>query len=257
MAEFTLGARLCPVCGGATHDGFAVCYCCATLVRQLNIPLTPVMVVADYRLGDPMHRRLRGYKDAPVTEVRHRHLTELAAILDDWLAANRSGMRRRFGAPWELVATVPSSRRPAGAPADGLVSHVTALAGCHAAGLLVRGTEDTGHLKAARGGFVLSPTIDAGWLLDRRVLVVDDSIVTGARAQSAVAALRLAGARVVGVMAVGRMVSGLGWPRGDARLDRGDAPTDLHRAPAGRIVRPAPGGGAVGRDPGVRRLLSQ
>jgi predicted amidophosphoribosyltransferase len=256
MAESTRGARPCPVCGGATHAGFAVCYCCATLVRQLNTPLAPVVVVADYRLGDPMHRRLRGYKDAPVAEVRHRHLAELAAILDHWLAANRSGMRRRFGAPWELVATVPSSRRPAGAPADALVSRVTALAGCHA-GLLVRGPEDTGHLKAARRGFVLSPTIDAGWLLDRRVLVVDDSIVTGARAQSAVAALRLAGARVVGVMAVGRMVSGSGWSRTDARLDRGDAPTDLHRAPAGRLLRPALGGGAVGRGPGIRRLLSQ
>jgi predicted amidophosphoribosyltransferase len=235
MSDSTGGARRCLVCGGAAHAGFAVCYCCATLVRQLNGPLAPVVVVADYRLGDSMHRRLRGYKDAPVTELRHRHLTELVAILDEWLAANRAGMRRRFGAPWDLVATVPSTHRPLGAPADALVSRVAALAGCRA-DLLVRGPEDTGHLKAARRGFVLSPAVDPGWLLDRRVLVVDDSIVTGARAQSAVAALRLAGARVVGVMAVGRLVPGPGWLSADARLDRGDAPTDLHRAPAGRLL---------------------
>jgi predicted amidophosphoribosyltransferase len=213
MVESARGARPCPVCGGVTHAGFAVCYCCATLVRQLNTPLAPVTVVADYRLGDPMHRRLRGYKDAPVGEVRLRHRTELAVLLDHWLAANRSGLHRRFGAAWEVVATVPSSHRPAGAPVDALVSRVTALAG-YRPGVLVRGPEDTGHLQAARRGFVLSPAIDAGWLRDRRVLVVDDSIVTGARAQSAVAALRLAGARVVGVVAVGRMVPGVGLAAG-------------------------------------------
>jgi predicted amidophosphoribosyltransferase len=235
MSDPTRGGRHCRVCGGATHAGFAVCYCCATLVRQLNSPLAPVVAVADYRLGDSMHRRLRGYKDAAVAEQRHRHLTELAAILDEWLAANRARMRRRFGVPWELVTTVPSTHRPRGAPADALVSRVAALAGC-LAGLLVRGPEGTDHLKAARRGFVLSPAVDPEWLVDRRVLVVDDSIVTGARAQSAAAALRTAGARVVGVMAVGRLVPGPGWPSADARLDRGDAPSDLHRAPTGRLL---------------------
>jgi orotate phosphoribosyltransferase len=38
--------------------------------------------------------------------------------------------------------------------------------------------------------------------------VVEDSTITGARAQSAAAALRLAGARVVGVVAISRVVSG-------------------------------------------------
>jgi adenine/guanine phosphoribosyltransferase-like PRPP-binding protein len=40
------------------------------------------------------------------------------------------------------------------------------------------------------------------------VLVVDDSVVTGARAQSAAAALRLAGAEVVGVVVLGRFLAG-------------------------------------------------
>jgi orotate phosphoribosyltransferase len=39
--------------------------------------------------------------------------------------------------------------------------------------------------------------------------VFDDSITTGSRAQSAAAALRMAGAQVVGILAVGRAVGGV------------------------------------------------
>ena len=55
------------------------------------------------------------------------------------------------------------------------------------------------------------PAVDRESLRDRRVLVFDDSITTGARAQSAGAALRMAGADVIGVVAVGRVVGGGRW----------------------------------------------
>ena len=60
----------CRVCEGATHGRFALCFCCAALVAQLQMPLAPVVSMTEYRVTDPMHRRLRGYKDAPVTETR-------------------------------------------------------------------------------------------------------------------------------------------------------------------------------------------
>jgi len=202
--------EVCRVCGGTAHADFAHCFCCATVVRQLRMPLVPVVTVVDYRVGDRMHRRLRGYKDAPVAEARETCATQLADLVGRWLAADPTLLPRRFGSGWDLVATVPSSGRPVGAPADALVLRVPGLAPGHAS-LLVRGPESTGHLRAARRGFDVSSSVDRESLRDRRVLVFDDSITTGARAQSAAAALRMAGADVVGVVAVGRVVAGHRW----------------------------------------------
>jgi predicted amidophosphoribosyltransferase len=167
------------------------------------MPLAPVVVVADYRTGDHLHRRLRGYKDATAPEARRAHAVALAAVLEPWMAANRESLRRRFGSGWDLVVPVPSTHRPVGAPVDALISLVPELALRHCA-LLARGPEPTGHLRAGRRGFVLASGTDRTWLKHRRILVFDDTITTGARAQSSVAALRIAGARVVGVVAVGR-----------------------------------------------------
>jgi adenine/guanine phosphoribosyltransferase-like PRPP-binding protein len=173
------------------------------------MPLAPVVAVADYQVGDGMHRRLRGYKDAPVAEVRQACAVELGRLVRRWLSANRARLEERFGARWDLVATVPSSGRPGTAPVDALVALVPDLAAHHRP-LLVRGARPTGHLLGDRHGFEVSPTVDREWLRGRRILVFDDSITTGARSQSAVAALRLGGGRVVGVMVVGRVAAARG-----------------------------------------------
>ncbi len=203
----------CLVCGGPTHARFAVCFCCHTTVHQLRMPLAPVLAIAEYRTGDGLHRRLRGYKDAPVAEARHVYGAELAGLVRSWLAADPARLTHRFGTRWDVVATVPSTTRPGVAPTEVLVNQVPDLAPGHRR-LLVRGPERTDHLLAARRGFEVPPEVDRSWLHSRRVLVFDDSVTTGSRAQSAVAALRMAGAHVVGVLAVGRAV-------GDAPAHRG------------------------------------
>jgi len=203
----------CRVCEGPTQRPFAVCFCCRALVRQLQMPLVPAVAMTDYRVGDEMHRRLRGYKDAPVAEARRHRTALLASLTARWSGADATRLRRRFGSAWDVVATVPSSHRPAGAPVDAVVSRVPQLDRLHRP-LLVRGPAPTGHLVADRRGFALDRRVDRAWLRDRAVLVVEDTTVTGARAQSAAAALRLGGARVVGVVAIGRMVSGGPGPTG-------------------------------------------
>jgi adenine/guanine phosphoribosyltransferase-like PRPP-binding protein len=200
------GTIICPVCSGSAHGGFGLCFCCATLVRQLRLPLAPVVAIVDYRIGDRVHRRLRGYKDAPVAEARRAHTVWVASLLDAYLADHGAWLRHRFGAGWDVVATVPSSARPAGAPFDAVVARVPRLDERRRS-LLVRGPEPTDHLVASRHGFTLAGGAERDWLRRRRVLVVDDSVTTGARAQSAVAALRLAGARVTGVLVVGRVLA--------------------------------------------------
>jgi adenine/guanine phosphoribosyltransferase-like PRPP-binding protein len=168
------------------------------------MPLVPLTAVASFRVGDAMHRRLRGYKDAPVAEARAAYRERLAAMLDAWLAAGRTPPPATGAGCWDTLVTVPSSSRPAGAPVEAVISAVPSLARLHRP-LLVRGPEPTGHLRAARRGFSLRSGTDTDRLRTLTALVVDDSVVTGARAQSAAAALRLAGARVVGVVALGRL----------------------------------------------------
>jgi predicted amidophosphoribosyltransferase len=161
-----------------------------------------VVATAGFRPGDRLHRRLRGYKDAPTAEARAACADRLASMVGSWMADHPAHLRDRFGPGWEAVCPVPSSARP-GTPVDALVARVPELARCGRA-LLVRGPAPTGHLRADRRGFELAGSVDPGWLAGRRVLVFDDAVVTGARAQSAAAALRSAGARVVGVLAAGR-----------------------------------------------------
>jgi adenine/guanine phosphoribosyltransferase-like PRPP-binding protein len=198
--------RACLVCEAPAVSPFALCFCCATLVRQLRMPLVPVVALAEFEPGDALHRRLRGYKDAPVAERRAACAERLAAMLEAWLATGPTRGRLMPSSEWDLVATVPSSCRPAGDPVAALVGAVPDLVRRHRS-LLVRGPAPMAHLRAARQGFTLRPGVDRRWCRGRKVAVVDDSLVTGARAQSAAAALRLGGAEVVGVVALGRLAS--------------------------------------------------
>jgi adenine/guanine phosphoribosyltransferase-like PRPP-binding protein len=176
-----------------------------SLVRQLQLPLAPVVAMADYRIGDGLHRRLRGYKDAPRAEDRRRFAEELGGMAERWLSVHREGLARRFGVAWDVVATVPSSHRPSGPAVDAVVGRVSEFRRHHRP-LLVRGPALLDHLVASRRGFDLSVDVEPQWLRGRSVLVVDDSLVTGARAQSAVATLRSGGAGVVGIVVLGRVV---------------------------------------------------
>jgi hypothetical protein len=198
----------CPVCRGPRRARFALCFCCQATTGQLRLPLTPVVAMAHYRLGDALHGHLRGYKDAALSEARRVHTAHLAARLRSWFTADDHRLVRRFASGWDVVATVPSSCRPGVAPVDAVVAAVPEL-GRHAP-LLIRGPEATGHLVAARRGFELADGEDRSSLVGRRVLVVDDTVITGSRAQSAAAALRISGAHVVGILVLGRVVGGTG-----------------------------------------------
>lgn len=207
----SLPAR-CRVCHRPLPRAFALCFCCDTLVAQLRMPLVPVVDMGEFRVGDRTHRRLRGYKDAPTVEIRHRYRDDLVAMAVRWLGEHGPPHGGRLVWPWDAVATVPSSRRPGRPPVDAIVDRVPDLARPLRL-RLTRGSRPTGHLRADRFGFDLTPDVDRPALRSLRVLVLDDSVVTGARAQSAAAALRLGGAGVVGVLALGRAV-GIDRPGG-------------------------------------------
>jgi hypothetical protein len=179
-----------------------VCFCCRLVAGQLGLPLVRTVVVREYRVGDDVHRCLRGYKDAPTAGARDRLRRRVAADLASWIDRHDDGLGAGLG-PWVAVTPVPSTRRPGPAPAGALLDTVPALAARHLP-LLVRGSGLPGHLTACRDGFAPGPGVGRSGLEGLPVLVFDDSVTTGARSQSAAAALRMAGAHVVGILAVGR-----------------------------------------------------
>jgi predicted amidophosphoribosyltransferase len=112
--------------------------------------------------------------------------------------------------PIDAVLPVPSSFRPSGSPlctVDGLATAACApFTGAHwVPDLLTRGAARAGHMRPARGAFAVSPSGRAA-VRDRRVLLLDDTYVSGARAQSAAAVLRRAGARATVIVVAGRVL---------------------------------------------------
>ena len=72
-------------------------------------------------------------------------------------------------------------------------------------GLLARGDAALGHMHPDPAGFEASSAARAA-LRGRHILLLDDTYVSGARAQSAAATLRLAGAASVRILVIGRVL---------------------------------------------------
>jgi hypothetical protein len=191
----------CRTCRGPTTAGLARCYQCDLALNQAGELLADAVAPIAYAVGG---HRLAGdlwrYKSdrAGAAQSAERLREMLAAYLRDqgetlWTAA---GMAE---AP-QLAAVVPSGQgRPGGHPLLGLVRSCVDVP---LVGLSVA------PRRSAHGRGV-----DPGWLrVDRPVtgadvLVVDDSWVSGGSAQSAAVALKLAGARRVAIIVIGRHVN--------------------------------------------------
>jgi hypothetical protein len=190
----------CRTCRGPARAGFARCYQCSLAASQAGGLLADAVAPIAYAVrGGRLARDLRRYKsDGPEAAEAGARLREmLAAFLRDhgpslWRAAG-------MDAGPSAVAVVPSGQgRPALHPL------LSVVLGCVDLPLIrlssapeavpVRGVS-LGWLRAA------GPVAGAG------VLVVDDTWVSGGSAQSAAAALKLAGARRVAIVVLGRHVN--------------------------------------------------
>lgn len=190
----------CRTCRGPAQPGFARCYQCDLASSQLPGLLADAVAPIGYAVkGGPLATDLWRYKSgrAGAAESAARLRDMLAAFLRDhgdrvWRAAAMSG------GPG-VAATVPSGQgRPGAHPLAGLVA---SCAGLPTAGLAV-----------AAGGAARGRGVSVGWLrvhgpvAGADVLLVDDTWVSGGSAQSAAAALKLAGACHVAIVVLGRHV---------------------------------------------------
>ncbi len=158
-------------------------------------------------LPSPLYTVLMGYKESPVPEARRRFTPMVRDLFDAFFAAHAACLAR--AGPVDLVLAVPSTARPSGAPLAGVagLSDVVQrrLGAPLRTDVLRRGPGCLAHMRPGRDGFAVSPNRRAT-VWDRHLLVLDDTYVSGARAQSTAAALRLAGAASVQIVVAGRVL---------------------------------------------------
>jgi hypothetical protein len=189
----------CQVCRGPVTAGFARCYQCELHWRAAGGQLADAVVPVGYAVkGSQLSADLWRYKWNDDEAAAER----LRGMLGDFLRAHAGCVQRAAGmtGPPTSLAVVPSGQGRAGShPLAGLVASCLTLPWVQLSACAQ---------PAARGR-----QVDPGWVRvdgavpGERVLVVDDTWVSGGSAQSAAMALKRAGAAAVAVVVLGRHVN--------------------------------------------------
>ncbi len=179
---------VCDICHSSSLRGYPTCHRCSA-ARGMDPPEVLPITLSVH--GELMHEHLRAYKDSPSHSVQARMSVRLAALLAVFIAHHE-----RCIGQWDYVTCVPSPRRVALAP---VVTRVHALHGRYRQVLAMEKGNCERELDRER------LRLTAGVQGDR-VLLLDDTFTTGASLFSASAALRHAGAEVVGPVVIGRHV---------------------------------------------------
>jgi hypothetical protein len=192
----------CRTCRGPVQAGFARCYQCDLAHARSRGLLADVVAPVAYAVkGGRLAGDLWRYKTgvAGAMEARARLTAMLARFLREhsdqvWQAAG-------MAVGPELAAITPSGQgRPGPHPLLGIVASCVDMP-------IIPLSVAPGAAARARG---LADGVAAGWLTvggavaGADVLLVDDTWVSGASAQSAAAALKAAGARRVALVVIGR-----------------------------------------------------
>ena len=184
-----------------------MCFACRRVGRRLGLALAPVFPVRLCPLPGPLYTVLMGYKESPVREARRRFGPMVRALVEEYVSSHARCLVAAAGGTGDFVLPVPSSARPAGSPlcgVDGLGSACAPL-GDWTPRLLARTGAPVGHMRPARRAFEV-PAALVPAVAGCRAVLLDDTYVSGARAQSAAGALRRAGARSVVIVVLGRVL---------------------------------------------------
>ncbi len=150
----------------------------------------------------PSHHVLRSYKrDDYPARVREQFRLQVSALLARFLWQHGGCIRTTAGEDWDVITIVPSSHGRTGPhPLEDAIRMFPFLRDQHQV-LLAAGARAADHNQASDSAFTVVESVS-----DRRVLLVDDTFTSGARAQSAASALQLAGAQVVAMVPIGRVI---------------------------------------------------
>jgi hypothetical protein len=125
------GVGVCAICHGAPAGDYTRCLSCHSTVRSVTRPLTLVVPVSLYRVGQQLHTVLRDYKRSRDPATRKRHALQVAATLHRFVRQHGDCVRAAArGVDWTVVTTVPSKEpRHAPHPLETAISLAQPLAG--------------------------------------------------------------------------------------------------------------------------------
>lgn len=196
------GPGVCAVCRSGPGPGYAVCFSCQEVMRQVSHPVTNVVPISLYTLNSQLWHVLRNYKDGS-GRTAELLATQVAAILARFTALHLRCVAAVLGGDPAVVTSVPSTRpqpRPGRHPLETAIMRVGRLAPLYRP-LLAPGPVYVDHNLADDEAFALPRRLSG-----ERVLLLDDTFTTGARLQSAASALRLNGASAVAAVVIGRVI---------------------------------------------------
>lgn len=192
---------ICDRCHGCPSPGWSSCWSCARIEQQLSAPCQLVVPISLYEVGHQLHHQLRSYKATP-SDMSWNFLVKTAAILGYFLQLHSACIAAAAGGPWELITSVPSSSGREGEhPLMRAIKLLPDIRDQYEV-LLERGEGEIAHTVASDEGFKAFRRLDG-----ERVLLIDDTFTSGARAQSAASALNNAGATVAAILPIGRVIT--------------------------------------------------
>jgi len=145
---------------------------------------------------------LRHYKSGSYPGRSSEFTTDVAALSGHFVERHGSCISAEAGGGWDVITSVPSSGTRIGQ--HPLVTAIKLLRpmGDQYEPLLRRGEVDIDHLHAKSKGYAPLRELDG-----ERVLLLDDTYTSGARAQSAASAINRAGGTVAAIVCVGRVIN--------------------------------------------------
>jgi len=180
---------VCNICFGPITADFPFCYPCGPkypveLLQGRVIPITTALNPS------PWYTKLLGYKNG----FREYRAT-LAALFREWFVHNQEDIERLLGGNVQAIIVIPSTKSPTQTSSGQHLLHKTLASLPEFADLLSPALSYTGPI----GEFPRNTykpeffQIDLPSLKGKRVLLIDDLWVTGARMASAAGALQQAG----------------------------------------------------------------
>ena len=225
------GPGICSICHGFVNKHRKLCSSCARLSLQLSGKLAPVIPItlccaqppatsnsdpsfvdnstlpSDCLRSDngdaslDLYSVMRYFKWHASSRRLLPYREYLARLLVEFISRHSACIASCLGGPWDTVTHVPSSKARQGTHPLEAVTEISSLLKIRCRRLLGPGSATLSHCVADPDGYRVTEDV-----VGRRVLLVDDTYASGARAQSAAASLETAGALTVAIVPIVRLV---------------------------------------------------